>query len=146
MGQYIILKTGQDFHQYEYLKKSKEDFHFMTILLNQTSKEIEMFYFVLFIVLDPHTQFPWTISKLLHIWSKSQMINPFASYAHPPIVRDHANVHEIGSHIPVVADRYVGLILRPLVGKKMLFCILRLPFRVLLLSSSHIFVAFNYTW
>ena len=32
--------------------------------------------------------------------------NPFASYAHPPIVRDHANVHEIGSHIPVVADRY----------------------------------------
>ena len=32
--------------------------------------------------------------------------NPFASYAHPPIVRDHANMHEIGSHIPVVADRY----------------------------------------
>ena len=58
MGQYIILKTGQDFHQYEYLKKSKEDFHFMTILLNQTSKEIVMSYFVPSIVLDPHTQFP----------------------------------------------------------------------------------------
>ena len=37
----------------------------------------------------------------------SQLVyNPFASYAHPPIVRDHANVHEIGSQIPVVTDRY----------------------------------------
>ena len=32
--------------------------------------------------------------------------NPFASYAYPPIVRDHANVYEIGSHTPVVADQY----------------------------------------
>ena len=32
--------------------------------------------------------------------------NPFASYAHPSIVRDHANLHEIGSHILMVADRY----------------------------------------
>ena len=32
--------------------------------------------------------------------------NSFAFYAHPPIVRGHANVHKIGSHIPVVADRY----------------------------------------
>ena len=32
--------------------------------------------------------------------------NPFVSSAHPPIVRDHANVHKIGSHFPVVADRY----------------------------------------
>ena len=32
--------------------------------------------------------------------------NPFASYAHPPIVRDHVNVDEIGIHIPVVVDRY----------------------------------------
>ena len=28
--------------------------------------------------------------------------NPFVSYAHPPIVRGHVNVYEIGSHIPVV--------------------------------------------
>ena len=33
----------------------------------------------------------------------------FASYAHPPIVKDNAYVHEIGSHIPVVADRYPGI-------------------------------------
>ena len=35
--------------------------------------------------------------------------NLFASYAHPPIVRDNANVHEIGSRIPVVDNRYPGI-------------------------------------
>ena len=35
---------------------------------------------------------------------------PFASYAHPPsIVRDNANVHEIGRHIPVVDNLYPGI-------------------------------------
>ena len=38
-----------------------------------------------------------------------QIDTPFASYAHPSIVRDNANVHEIGSHTPVVADRYRGI-------------------------------------
>ena len=55
--------------------------------------------------------------------------NPFASYAHPPIVRDHVNVHEIGSHIPMVADRYPwispsrGFDIAATGRKKMLFCI-----------------------
>ena len=35
--------------------------------------------------------------------------NPFASYAHPPIVRESANEHEIGSYILVVDDRYPGI-------------------------------------
>ena len=64
------------------------------------------------------------------LWYTHQSIyNPFASSAHPPIVRDHANVHKIGSHFPVEADRYpwisravtVGLILQPLLEKKMVF-------------------------
>ena len=47
----------------------------------------------------------------------------FVSYAHPPIVRGHVNVYEIGSHIPVVLidirgyPRAVGWILRPLAEK-----------------------------
>ena len=47
---------------------------------------------------------------MVHLQSFSEVYyNPFASYAHPPIVRDSANVHEIGSHIPVVDDRYPGI-------------------------------------
>ena len=57
-------------------------------------------------------------------WGWTLYYNPFASYAHPPIVRDHANVHEIGIHIPVVVDRYpwisLSLILRPLVEKNII--------------------------
>ena len=53
---YIILMTGQDnyLNENRYSKKSKEDF-ILSLLLNETSKKIEMFYFVPFIVLDPHT-------------------------------------------------------------------------------------------
>ena len=55
--------------------------------------------------------------------------NPFSSYAHPAIVRDHANVHKIGSHIPMVADRYpwispscgFDIVATALVGKKYYF-------------------------
>ena len=55
--------------------------------------------------------------------------NPFASYAHPTIVRDHANVHKIWSHIPMVADRYpwispscgFDIAATALVGKKLLY-------------------------
>ena len=43
------------------------------------------------------------------IQSPSYVYNPFASYAHLPIVRDSANLHEIGSHIFVVDDRYLGI-------------------------------------
>ena len=49
------------------------------------------------------------IQLILNIWTCSLCVinyNPFVSSAHPPIVRDHANVHKIGSHFPVVADRY----------------------------------------
>ena len=66
--------------------------------------------------IDPNQDALWDMHKCLIpmciIYCKSGHFrallsyNPFASYAHPPIVRDHANVHEIGSHIPVVAGRY----------------------------------------
>ena len=40
-----------------------------------------------------------------------EIYSPFASYAHPPIVRDKANVHGIGSYIPVADDQYPGIFL-----------------------------------
>ena len=45
-----------------------------------------------------------------YVYSWGQGHNPFASYAHPPIVRDSANVHEIGSHILVADDRYPRIV------------------------------------
>ena len=48
----------------------------------------------------------WREKRWLQGIIDSPSYNPFASYAHPPIVRDHANVYKIGSHIPVVTDRY----------------------------------------
>ena len=35
-----------------------------------------MHYFVPYIFLDPYTQFPWTVSKLIRIRPKSRKTNP----------------------------------------------------------------------
>ena len=58
-----------------------------------------MSYFVFFFVLDPHAWFPWTISKLICIWSKSRMISLIDSRV------DKVDYYEICANIDIVATQ-----------------------------------------